>query len=159
MSLQNTYDTVIIVREHIHTGKQEVYEASSLFDLVRKHLAGDTSGEYYQDEDGNFISDSSDEIILSHDDYDIEHIAIDDYRYYNQKQYGDYIKEIEDVILGNFTTIYCHQCIHRDGIHGCKECDTKRMYWQVSREYANRVANEVAIKLDKYIQDTEKQGG
>ena len=77
-------------------------------------------------------------------------------KHYEQR-YSEVIQKVEEVILGNFTNINCYQCEHRDGIGGCNECDKKNLYWQVSKKWATKVANEIVIQISDYIQDVDDE--
>ena len=52
-------------------------------------------------------------------------------------------EEIVDILVENFSKIYCCTCEHKDDDTYCDWCDKQNTLWSVSRYYAEVVADKI----------------
>jgi len=70
---------IVVVRS---CGAKETYhETTSLFELLQEHLAIDTTGHYYMNDNGDWMDSRSDEVILTDEDESIEQLTLGDWTY------------------------------------------------------------------------------
>lgn len=48
--------------------------------------------------------------------------------------------KIKELLLNQFSSVYCDTC----SAEGCDECCRKSMYWAISEDYAECLANKIA---------------
>lgn len=52
-------------------------------------------------------------------------------------------EKIAQIIKSSFESVYCDTCESGLDYDCCEECHRKQMYWSVSNEYAERVAEKI----------------
>lgn len=53
-------------------------------------------------------------------------------------------EEIANILLSRINYIYCHNCAFGNSDSSmCEECHRKYMNWELSKEYAEKIAEEI----------------
>lgn len=52
-------------------------------------------------------------------------------------------KQIKDILLNNFHSVYCDTCVHKNHDNICDYCHRKSMDWSLSSEAAEEIAEEI----------------